>query len=139
MVNARALARRVPRFARYVAVGGVGTGAQYLVLVGAVALHAAAPVAASVAGAFVGALVNYLLNRRFTFRTDTQHRSALPKFFATAGAGMLVNGVAMAWLTGFLHLHYLVAQCIASAAVLVLTFSVNSVWTFGARRASVDY
>jgi len=124
---------RATRFVTYAAIGAVGTLAQYGVLIGSVDLHIAGPVAGSAVGAVVGATVNYLLNRRITFRSNARHAVALPKFATTAGAGMLVNALVMAWLTGPARVHYLVAQLVATAVVLVLTYSVNSVWTFKAR------
>ncbi|WP_322042750.1 GtrA family protein [Paraburkholderia sp. J67] len=128
--------RRAARFVTYAAIGAVGTLAQYAVLVGAVDLRVAGPVAGSVAGAVVGAVVNYALNYRITFKSNARHTAALPKFAMTAGAGILVNALVMACLTGPVGIHYLIAQLIATAVVLLLTFSVNSVWTFKARETS---
>jgi putative flippase GtrA len=128
--------RRAARFAIYAGIGAIGTLAQYAVLVSVVDRGVAGPVPGSVAGAVVGAVVNYLLNRRITFRSNARHASALPKFAATAGAGILVNALVMASLTGVAGVHYLVAQLIATGVVLILTFSVNSVWTFKARETT---
>jgi putative flippase GtrA len=128
--------KRAARFVTYAAIGAIGTVAQYAVLIGVVDLGVARPVAGSVAGAVVGAIVNYLLNRRITFKSSARHVSALPKFAATAGAGILVNALVMACLTGPAGMHYLVAQLIATAVVLILTFSVNSAWTFKARETN---
>ena len=128
--------RRTTRFVTYAAIGAIGTLAQYAVLVGVVDLRVAGPVAGSVAGAVVGAIVNYLLNYRITFKSNSRHAAALPKFAMTAGAGILVNALVMACLTGPAGVHYLVAQLIATGVVLILTFSVNSVWTFKAREST---
>lgn len=128
--------RRAAKFITYAAMGAVGTVAQYAVLVGVVDLHVAGPVAGSVAGAIVGAIVNYLLNRQFTFKSSARHAEALPKFAMTAGAGILVNGAVMAFLTGHARINYIVAQLIATGVVLILTFSVNSAWTFKSRETT---
>lgn len=128
--------RSVARFATYAAIGAVGTLAQYAVLIGVVDLRVAGPVTGSTAGAVVGAVVNYLLNRRITFKSNARHAVALPKFATTAVAGMLINALVMAALTGPAHVHYLVAQLIATGVVLMLTFSVNSVWTFKVREST---
>ncbi|MYN29089.1 GtrA family protein [Duganella levis] len=127
--------RSVIRFVTYAMVGAVGTLAQYVVLASFVSLHWAKPVTASVIGALVGAVINYLLNARFTFGS-TAHSSALPKFAATAIFGAAVNGLLMKVLIDFANVNYLVAQVIASAAVLAITYSLNLVWTF--RRSNVD-
>lgn len=130
--------RRAAKFVTYAAMGAVGTLVQYAVLVGVVDLGVAGPVAGSVGGAVLGAIVNYLLNRRITFKSNARHASALPKFALTAGAGILVNALVMACLTGSAGVHYLLAQLIATGVVLILTYSVNSVWTFKARETTTD-
>ncbi|MFK3741569.1 GtrA family protein [Massilia sp. TN1-12] len=117
------------RFIRYGLVGAVGTLAQYVILVGAVAAHIATPVVASMAGAVVGALVNYILNAKYTFH-NTGHAQALPKFAITAIVGALMNGVIMKILIHTLGLHYLFAQVLATGIVLGITYGVNSRWTF---------
>ena len=128
--------RRATRFATYAAIGAVGTLAQYAVLVGVVDLRVAGPVAGSVAGAVVGAIVNYLLNYLITFKSNARHAAALPKFAVAAVVGILVNALVMACLTGPARVHYLIAQLVATGVVLILTFSVNSVWTFKARESA---
>lgn len=127
-------ARVVLKFVSYASIGAVGTLAQYVVLVAAVASGRAGPVAGSVSGAVVGALVNYCLNRRLTFRSAGSHLKTLPKFSATAGLGVLVNGVVMKLLTDDNRVNYMVAQVISTGLVLVLTFLINSVWTFRQQR-----
>jgi putative flippase GtrA len=131
-MSARAMpdGRVVLKFVAYASIGAVGTLAQYLVLVATVASGRAGPVTGSVAGAVVGALVNYCLNRRLTFRSAGSHLNTLPKFAATACLGVLVNGVVMKVLTEDSRLNYMIAQVIATGMVLVLTFLINSVWTF---------
>jgi putative flippase GtrA len=118
----------------YAGVGAVGTLAQYLVLVGIVSLGHGNPITGSVTGAIVGAIVNYGLNRRITFRSSARHRDTLPKFALTAAFGVLLNGLVMKVLAEDNHVQYLVAQLVATGLVLVLTFMVNSIWTFRQHR-----
>ena len=54
----------------------------------------------------------------------------------TAIFGAFVNGLLMIVLSDLGHVNYLVAQVIASAVVLAITYSVNLVWTF--RRSNGD-
>jgi putative flippase GtrA len=121
------------RFIRYAAVGAMGTVAQYAVLIVIVESRVADAVTASVAGAVAGAIVNYLLNRRYTFRSSYSHFLAAPRFAVAAVAGILLNGLAMALLVKHAGAPYILAQLITSAAVLVLTFLINSLWTFKLR------
>jgi putative flippase GtrA len=127
--------RLIARITTYAGVGAVGTAAQYVVLVGVVSLCRGNPVVGSVSGAIVGAIVNYYLNRRITFRSSARHRDTLPKFAATAAFGVLVNGLVMKLLAGDHQVNYMIAQVIATGIVLMLTFMVNSIWTFKQQRA----
>jgi putative flippase GtrA len=130
MFNGRSLLR----FIAYAGVGALGTAAQYGVLVAMVSVGRVEPVAGSVTGAIVGAVVNYLLNRRITFRSGTSHRATLPKFAATAGLGVLVNGLVMKVLAQDNQVNYIFSQLLATGLVLILTFFINSIWTFKPRR-----
>jgi len=115
---------------RYAGVGAIGTVAQFAVLVALVQLFGTDAVAASTAGALVGALVNYTLNYRYTFASRRMHRIALPRFLAVAGAGVLLNAAVLAAMLSFARVHYLVAQVVATSAVLIAGFAVNRKWTF---------
>ena len=119
-----------PQFFSYAGAGAIGTAAHYAVLIGLVQLAGAGAVTASTAGAILGALVNYALNHRFTFASRRAHRSALPRFLAVAGAGVLLNAAVMAAMLALAPPHYLVAQIVATGAVLVAGFVANRRWTF---------
>jgi putative flippase GtrA len=119
----------VPRFALYAAVGALGTGAHYSVLVATVWLGWLAPVAGSACGALVGAAVNFLLNARLTFRSRPSWGSAA-RFVLTAALAAGANALAMTLLVGRLSVPWPAAQVIVTASLLLLTFLVNSLWTF---------
>jgi putative flippase GtrA len=114
----------------FTAAGAVGTAAHYLVLVGLVQGSKIDPVLASSAGFLTGAVINYILNYHFTFRSTKSHRVAMPRFFAVAAIGMVLNSVIMAALTRALGWHYLVAQVISTGLVLLWNFAGNRLWTF---------
>ena len=118
------------QFIRYAGVGALGTAAHYAILIALVQALGTNVVAASTTGFVVGAFVNYALNHHFTFESDRAHRVALPRFLIVAGAGMLLNALLMAALLAILPLHYLVAQVVATAVVLVTGFLANRRWTF---------
>ena len=119
-----------PQFLLYAGAGAIGTVAHYGVLIALVQLAGAGPVAASTAGAIVGALVNYVLNHRYTFASRRAHRSALPRFLAVAGAGVLLNAAVLAVLLATVELHYLALQVVATCVVLVAGYVANRRWTF---------
>jgi putative flippase GtrA len=122
--------RPAPQFLRYAGAGAIGTALHYAVLISLVQLARVDAVVASTAGAVGGALVNYALNHRFTFASKKPHAHALPRFALVAAGGVLLNAVVMA---GMLHVagpHYLVAQVVATGAVLAMGFLANRAWTF---------
>lgn len=120
-------------FIVYAMVGAIGTLVQYAFLLASVSWwHLLDPVAATVIGAFLGAVVNYFLNARFTFRQSTgPHRVRMLKFAVAAIFGMLMNGLIMYVFNRLLGLNYMAVQLVATVAVLLLTYSINRVWTFG--------
>ena len=118
------------QFLRYAGVGAVGTAVHYGTLIALVQGLGANAVLASTAGFIAGAFVNYALNHQFTFASDRAHRVALPRFFAVAGAGLLLNALVMAVMLAVLPLHYLIAQIVATGVVLVTGYLANRRWTF---------
>jgi putative flippase GtrA len=114
----------------YAGVGAVGTAVHYATLVAGVAGFGVAPVVASSVGALFGALTNYGLNYRFTFRSGRAHTQALPRFAIIAAVGLLVNAGVVDACLRYLGFHYLVAQVVATAAVLLSGFVANRAWTF---------
>jgi putative flippase GtrA len=119
-----------PQFLRYAGAGAIGTGAQYAVLIALVQLGHVGAVAASTAGAIVGAIVNYGLNYRFTFASRKAHARTGPRFAIVAMGGIVLNGIVVAVTLAAIGPHYLVAQVIATAAVLVAGYLANRLWTF---------
>jgi putative flippase GtrA len=117
-------------FIRYAGVGAIGTAVHYGTLISLVQGLGTNAVIASAAGFVIGAFVNYALNREFTFASDREHRVALPRFFSVAGAGLLLNAIVMAVMLAVLPLHYMIAQVVATALVLVTGFLANRRWTF---------
>ena len=118
------------RFARFSAVGAIGTAAHYATLVLLVRRFHVDPVGGSAVGFVVGALVNYALNYRFTFGSNKRHTEAMTKFFTVALVGLGVNALTMAAMVKLFGLYYLLAQILATAAVLLWNFAANHSWTF---------
>ncbi|MCA1926054.1 MAG: GtrA family protein [Thiobacillus sp.] len=119
------------QFARFGAIGAVGTLTHYALLLALVQAAGVDAVAASALGAAAGAGVNYALNYRYTFRSARRHREALPRFLAIAAAGLALNTFLMWLLVEGLRLHYFAAQLVATAGVLGWNFLANRHWTFG--------
>ena len=130
MKRALGIRAKLGQFARYAAAGAIGTLVHYVVLLVLVELAAAGSVLASTLGALAGALVNYTLNYRYTFRSVRPHAESALKYLVVSVAGVLLNAVVIAAATSVLGLHYLVAQVLATAVVLVCAFAINRAWTF---------
>lgn len=125
---------RARHFLLFAALGAVGTGAQYAVLIGLVSGLGLGPVIGSTAGFLTGGLVNYTLNRSIAFRSTKPHSETAPKFFAIAGVGLVLNALLMALLTGEFGAPYLLAQIISTSILLVWHYGANALWTFRERR-----
>ena len=117
-------------FIRYTAVGGIATLVHYIVLVVLVERAGMNPPIAAALGAACGALAGYVGNRRFTFLSDAPHRRALPRYLLVAAGGALANGTIVWMGTELFRWHYLPAQVLATALILVAGFALNRTWTF---------
>ena len=123
------------QFLRFTAVGIAGTTVHYGVLIMTVQWLGIPAVAGSSIGLLLGALTNYLFNYRFTFRSKRRHREAVPRFYAVAAAGFVLNGLILTFLMSFWNLYYLWSQIVATAIVLLWNFSANFIWTFAKSRS----
>jgi len=126
----RPLAIITAPFTRYVGVGAIGTAVHFALLMLCVELFFLPATIGAALGATAGALTNYWLNYHITFASRSQHRRTLPRFLTVALAGIGLNTAIMYGLTEQMTVHYLLAQAVSTAAVLVVGFSLNRVWTF---------
>jgi putative flippase GtrA len=128
--------KHVVRLIKYTMVGATGTLAQFAVLIGLMEVAGFTnATAASTIGATFGALINYALNYRFTFDSRTSHTESLPKFMTTALFGFALNAASMALMTSRWHVQYILAQVVSTIYVFLVTFIINSVWTFKNKKA----
>lgn len=118
------------QFIKYCTAGGFSTLIHYMVFLLAIKMMFWSPWQATLAGATIGALTAYILNYRYTFSSKIAHRRILPKFLITAGLGVIIQTLIVAGLSQHWHLHYLLAQIIATGVGLILTFIINRFWTF---------
>ena len=117
-------------FASFLAVGGLCTGLQYIMLVGLVRLVQLDPPVASTIGFVVSAVVNYILNYQYTFESHARHVEALPRFVTVASIGALFNTAIMYSGTRIFTVHYVVVQVFATVVVLFWNFIANLRWSF---------
>lgn len=115
------------QFLRFIGVGLVATGLQFVILIVLTEFDICGPVAASSAGYGLSALANYLLNFKFTFRSDVPHRVAVPRFMVVGAIGLFGNSALMFVLVHNVHMATIAAQ--------VMTTIVTTIWNFVAHRA----
>lgn len=116
-------------FVRYAAVGALATLVHFGVLTLGVEVWHWPAWWGSGAGAVVGAQVAFVGNRIATFGHRGAVFPAWVRFMGTALLGAMVS-MAIVAATVALGSHYLLAQGLATALVLLLTFLVNRHWTF---------
>lgn len=123
-------------FIKYTSAGGLATIVHYVVFFAVIHLTSRPAWQATLFASIIGALVAYLLNYHYTFLSKVAHLVLLPKFLVVATLGVIVQTFIVAALNQHWHLHYLLAQIIATGFGLVLTFSINNFWTFNERFAN---
>lgn len=126
------------QFIRFAGVGGMCTGLQYLILVLLVTFLDIHPVAASTAGYILSALLNYQLNRVYTFRSGAAHLHALPRFFAIALVGLVLNAAVLGFMVSVLGLFYMLGQIVATVVTLFWNFIANRTWTFAKEKSDLE-
>lgn len=119
-------------FWRYAVVGAVATAVHFAVLLAGVVWAGLPAWLGSGIGAAVGAQIAFFGNRHFTFHHRGPKARAWWKFQGAAAAGAVL-GMGVVGLAVALGWHYLLAQALATAVVLVATFVVNRRWAFGPR------
>jgi len=94
------------------------------------------PLIANIAAFFIAFTVSYLGHRHLTFRAGhVAHSRALPRFFAVAILGFIVNEVLYFLLLRFTPLDYRIALFIVLGTVAAMTFVFGKLWAFsGASR-----
>lgn len=118
------------KFFKFLGVGGVATAIQYGILIVLVETGLAVAFIASTIGYIVSGAFNYTLNYYFTFQSSASHKSAAVKFAIVALIGLGINSALVFLMTEVGSIYYLVAQIIATVAVLLWNFTAHQFWTY---------
>jgi putative flippase GtrA len=118
------------QFARYGAVGVVGTGAHVGTTAALVETLGTPPVAASVVGFCFALLLSFVLNARWVFTGSRRGVSSLARYCVVSLLGLGLNVAIMAVTTEVLSLHYFVGLAAGIAIVPVVNFTLNRRWSF---------
>ncbi|MCX7231840.1 MAG: GtrA family protein [Burkholderiales bacterium] len=119
-------------FGRFVLVGGACTALHYLLLVLLVEGFGIRPAMAAGAGFAAGAVLNYELSRRYTFFGRRASLRSFGRFGVVALFGMVLNVSVFEALLRLGMPHYLLAQAVATAVVMVTNFTLYRRWAFRA-------
>lgn len=118
------------QFLRFATVGAIATIVQYSVLVALVEFVRVQPVPAAVLAYLCGALVSYFLNARYTFgATNTAFGKGLVKFLIVNVIGLGLNTAIFTTLV-HMHVHYLLAQMVATGLVLIWNYAGARLFVF---------
>jgi putative flippase GtrA len=120
---ARAACQSLPRqFARFAAVGVVGTAMHYGVMLALVEVAGFNPVAGTCAGFLASLGASYTLNRLWTFAKSPPVVRSFAAYLFLCGIGLGINMtiVAAAIAAGF---HYMVGQIVATLVALLWNFA----------------
>lgn len=77
--------------------------------------------------------ISYLGHYNWTFSSDSDHATSLPRFFVIAASGFLINGIIMDVATNKYDLHYSWGFLIIVITIPLLTYFVSRLWVFGDR------
>lgn len=118
------------KFIKFLGVGGLATAVQYGILILLVETDLAIAVVASSVGYIVSGVLNYVLNYYYTFQSVAKHHSAAIKFILVMTIGLGINSGMVYLLTEIVGIYYLVAQVLATIAVLLWNFTAHLFWTY---------
>lgn len=120
------------QFLRFLVVGGLSTGLQYLILFLLVHFAHWEAALASSSGYVLSAALNFYLNHRISFTSNVPYGTAAVSFILVALTGLALNALFMAALVHGLDLHYLLSQVLTTGIVLLWNFYANRHWTYKA-------
>ncbi len=121
------------KLAKYLAVGIVGTVADWAVFALLIGYTSLIYVLAMAMSYFVGMVINYVLNRRFTF--NNTYKKVHYQFASFAAIALIGLGIQEAFMVGLVH--YLLSDtsvyALLMASRVIATFA-GFIWTFIANK-----
>ena len=125
------------RFGRYIVSGFIAVVVHYSSLFILVS-QGLDPILATSLGFALAIVVNYISQYYWVFNTSRPHRHTFPSYVGVTVAMMGTNASIFWFASAKLDWHYMFAQAVATAAVVVLNFTINRRFTFYARTAHHD-
>lgn len=127
---------QIRQFARYSLSGFAAAITHFLILALLIEFIALNATLASAAGFCAAIVVNYTLQYYWTFRAKESHYITLLRYIFVTSFMFIVN-ISLFWvLNSQILLHYLIAQSITTALVMLGNYGINRHYTFSARRTT---
>jgi putative flippase GtrA len=121
--------RHARQFVKYVLVGLLTTALNFTIY--ALLLYLGAHYLSAATVAFMIATLNsYTWNRVWTYRAGPHRHIRLAKFTVIQVIGLAINLTVLFSLVEYGDVHKLLAQLLANACVVLVTFTGNKFWTF---------
>jgi len=126
----RSLSFAPQEFTRFGFIGMCTTAIHYLVLVTLYSNYDVSVLLATSVAFVFAVIFSYTANRRFTFKSDSEHQKSVPKFLIAALLGLALNitilhvlveryGVILEW-----------AFCVTTTVVMISNYLFNKLWVF---------
>jgi putative flippase GtrA len=125
---------KVPRYARFVVVGGAAGATHFMTAIAIASLAHWPPQWANVAGYVLALLTSYLGQALWTFSWRELSLANFARFAATSLGGFLLNALMYAALLHWTTLDYRVALLLVIGTVAIVTFLGMNHWVFSAER-----
>ena len=87
-------------------------------------------VTSTVVAFLIAVVVSYLINYRFTFRSQKQHKSSLPKFIVTVLVGLGWNIGITVLVVQYLGGPLLLAVLAAASVIMINNYLLSKFWVF---------
>jgi putative flippase GtrA len=121
------------QIARYIVVGGLGTGAHLLILTLCIEFLRLDVLRASSAGFLAALSVSFVLNHCWTFASARTHLGSFWRYLSVSLFGLLLNTGMVYALVEFLQWWYLTAQMAVIFVVPTCSFFLNRYWSFASK------
>lgn len=118
------------QFARYLLVGGLGTGVHLLFLVISVELAGLSATSGAIIGFISALLVSFLLNYKWTFKSCKPYISSFWRYFVVSISGLMLNTLMVNGLVKYFGLWYFTAQLSIIWVVPISNYLLNKYWSF---------
>ena len=112
----------IQTFMRFGISGGLSTSLHWCVMALLTYFQLTSPEIATGIGALTGAVLNYFLQYHFTFKTQREHKLAVPAYILVASLGWVLNFAIFWLLHSKLALIPAVAQVLTTGIVTVSNF-----------------